>query len=109
MDPMLDEFRAVAESVTFDKPAIPVVSGLTGEVAGADELCSADYWVDHVRETVRFADVVNTLLEQGVTTFVEVGPGRCADRDGQSCLPRGLRGGVRSLAAQQPRRGAHRR
>ncbi|WP_345639137.1 acyltransferase domain-containing protein, partial [Streptomyces thinghirensis] len=58
----------------FCAPSVPVVSNVSGELAGA-ELLTADYWVRHIRETVRFADGVRRLEEQGVTTFLEVGPG----------------------------------
>ncbi|MBL1102485.1 type I polyketide synthase, partial [Streptomyces coffeae] len=74
MDPMLDEFRSVVEGLEFGAPWIPVVSNLTGAVAVAEEICSPEYWVRHVRETVRFADGIQALRAEGVRTFVELGP-----------------------------------
>ncbi|MET8289413.1 type I polyketide synthase [Streptomyces sp. NPDC005132] len=74
MEPILAEFRTVAESVTYTPARIAVVSNLTGQAAGAGELESADYWVRHVREAVRFADGIAGLEAQGVTRFVELGP-----------------------------------
>ncbi|WP_425559033.1 acyltransferase domain-containing protein, partial [Kutzneria kofuensis] len=65
MEPMLDEFRAVVAGLTFNAPRIPN--------AGSD-WTSPEYWVNHVRDAVRFYDGVKALAAQGVTRFIEIGP-----------------------------------
>ncbi len=65
MEPMLDEFAKVLETLSFAEPQIPIVSG---------DMTTPGYWVRQVRETVRFADGVTHLRDQGVSRFVELGP-----------------------------------
>lgn len=72
----LDCFRAGFEGVAFGQLAIPMVSSLRGDWAVGDDVVSADYWVRHLRHTVRFADAAATVLEVANSIVIEVGPGQ---------------------------------
>ncbi|MFF2327300.1 SDR family NAD(P)-dependent oxidoreductase, partial [Streptomyces sp. NPDC058103] len=74
MEPMLEEFGQVASSLAYREPSIPVISNLTGQLATTGQLTDPTYWVDHVRQAVRFADGVTAARSTGASFFVEVGP-----------------------------------
>ncbi|MDW5325038.1 type I polyketide synthase [Plantactinospora sp. KLBMP9567] len=105
LDPMLADFRAVAESVTYHRPSVPVVSGLTGRPE-PDALGSAEYWVRHARETVRYADAVAWLDRAGTSAYLEVGPDavlgvlaeRCVAADSDAAFVPGIRPGSTEVA-----------
>jgi amino acid adenylation domain-containing protein len=73
MEPMLQEFAAIAREVSYHSPQIQVISNLTGQPVGA-EIATADYWVQHIRQPVRFASSIAELVAQGYKIFMEVGP-----------------------------------
>jgi 4-hydroxyphenylalkanoate synthase len=76
MEPMLDEFARIAARVKAREPRIAVVSNLAAELARSDgDFGSAQYWVKHIRQPVRFADSVRHLQTHRTTHFIEAGPG----------------------------------
>ncbi|WP_405095220.1 type I polyketide synthase [Micromonospora sp. NBC_01412] len=99
MEPMLARFRAVLDKLTFAAPLLPVVSNLTGALADPDEIRTADHWVRHVREAVRYADGVTALRAAGVDTFLEVGPRSVLTAMTADALPGDA--GVLAVAAQR--------
>lgn len=72
MEEVLDKFRSVVSSISFNKPIYPLVSNATGTLA-SDEIQTVNYWVDHLRNTVRFSDGIKALENMGVNTFFELG------------------------------------
>ncbi|MFE2188689.1 SDR family NAD(P)-dependent oxidoreductase, partial [Streptomyces sp. NPDC059455] len=86
MDGMLEAFRQVARGLSYEAPKIPIVSNLTGGVVSAEEITTADFWVRHVREAVRFLDGVRTLEAKGVSTFIELGPDGVLTAMAQECV-----------------------
>src|SRR5690606_1150788 len=88
LDPILPEFRALMRTIDLRAPTIPFVSNLTGDWATAADVTDPEYWVRHLRETVRFTDGLHCLLDDQERALLEVGPGR----------------GMASLARQHPDR-----
>ena len=71
MQPILEEFKQVAESVAYYPPQAQLISNVTGKLA-TSEISTPDYWVNHVVAPVRFADGIKTLQQHG-DIFLEIG------------------------------------
>ncbi|MEU0726440.1 SDR family NAD(P)-dependent oxidoreductase [Streptomyces sp. NPDC006140] len=105
VEPMLDAFRRAAEQLDFRPPRIPVVSTVTGRPTQAADLCSPEYWARHARLPVRFADAVHRLAADGVSAFLELGPGPVLTAAVADCLPGAATNG--SVLAVATRGGAY--
>lgn len=76
--PMLEEFRAHLARVEFAEPRIPFVSCLTGKLVEPARVTTPQYWVDQLRNTVRFADGVASAVTSGRHLFIDMGPAATA-------------------------------
>ncbi len=74
MDPILEEFEQHAAQVNYEPPRIPLIANRTGLPIG-DAICRPEYWRDHLRQTVLFADSVAALADQQIDVALELGPG----------------------------------
>ncbi|REG22604.1 amino acid adenylation domain-containing protein [Archangium gephyra] len=76
MEPVLAPFAEQLRRVRLSAPTIPFVSNVTGTWITEAQAMDPDYWVQHLRQPVRFADGVASLLEGAERLLVEVGPGQ---------------------------------
>ncbi|MBU8894068.1 SDR family NAD(P)-dependent oxidoreductase [Corallococcus sp. M34] len=86
MEPMLARFAAVAERVRYSPPRHSFVSTVTAKAVSA-ELTEARYWVDHIRQPVRFAEALSALTREDITAFLELGPGTTLTELARGLLP----------------------
>ncbi|MEM6753811.1 MAG: type I polyketide synthase, partial [Cyanobacteria bacterium P01_C01_bin.38] len=86
MEPMLAEFKAIASEITYNQPSIPLISNITGTKAD-ESIATPDYWVNHVRQPVKFAQSMTTLHQEGYEVFLEIGPKPILLGMGRQCLP----------------------
>ncbi|MEV6558542.1 type I polyketide synthase [Nocardia sp. NPDC051756] len=73
MKPMLDEFETIARTIRYREPRIPLVSTVTGEIAGP-EITDPRYWASQIVRPVRFRDAATTLRAADLRAVVEVSP-----------------------------------
>ena len=86
MRPMLADFERVTRQVSYSEPKIKLISNVTGQLVN-HEVTTADYWVRHVRQSVRFAAGMESLERQGANVFIEIGPKPVLLGMARECLP----------------------
>ena len=88
MEPALAPFRDAVARVSLSAPRRRYVSNLTGTWIRPEQATSADYYVDHLRGAVQFADGMTTLAADPSVVLLEVGPGTVLTSLARQCLGR---------------------
>lgn len=86
MDPILGQLRDVAASIACSAPTIDVISNLTGQPADGSTYADPNYWSNHARSPVRFADSIKAMANRGCNLFLEIGPSPTLIGMGRRCL-----------------------
>ncbi|SHM42013.1 type I polyketide synthase [Flavobacterium saccharophilum] len=76
MDPILESFKNEVEKIKLNIPRLPIISTVTGTWLTDTEATNPMYWVSHLKNTVRFADAMDTAFDLDDYILLEVGPGQ---------------------------------
>jgi len=76
MESLLAPFTEQFRKVDLKPPQIPYISNVTGTWITAEMATDPNYWSTHLRQTVRFADGLQTLSKEQHRILLEVGPGQ---------------------------------
>lgn len=76
MEPILGTFEDQFDTIEINAPKTPYISNATGEFITERQVKDPSYWSNHLRNTVRFHQGIQTLSKQGDLCFLEIGPGR---------------------------------
>jgi acyl transferase domain-containing protein/NADPH:quinone reductase-like Zn-dependent oxidoreductase/SAM-dependent methyltransferase len=74
VEPVLADFAAAASRARLSRPQLPLVSNVTGALADANMITKPDYWRNHIRATVRFADGMRAVAALKPDVCLEIGP-----------------------------------
>ena len=74
MEPALEPFSEIADSVNFERAQLPLICNVSGKALPPDADLDGKYWAKHIREAVRFSEGVTSAVELGCEIMLELGP-----------------------------------
>ena len=75
LKPAADKLEEELKNISINEPVIPVITNVTGEVVESKEQIKP-FLKNQVMSTVLFEKSIRTMMDMGVDTFVEIGPGK---------------------------------
>ncbi|KKI92571.1 malonyl CoA-ACP transacylase [Bacillus sp. SA1-12] len=75
MKPAADQLQNVLSELNFQDAVIPVIANVTADQVTKQEEIK-ELLVKQLYSPVRWEESVKTMIENGVTTFIEIGPGK---------------------------------
>ncbi len=75
MDDILEDFNQIVQTVKINPQQIPFISNLSGRQADDKEISKPGYWINHLRQPVRFGEGIQNVMSNEKVVFIEVGPG----------------------------------
>jgi malonyl CoA-acyl carrier protein transacylase len=89
MEPILEPFAKIASEIMYAAPQINLISNVTGDII-TTAVSNSEYWVNHIRQPVKFAPSMETLQQLGYQIFVEIGPKPVLLGMGRHCVPEAI-------------------
>ncbi|MEC1774739.1 ACP S-malonyltransferase [Bacillus mojavensis] len=75
MKPAAEKLKEVLDSCELKNADVPVISNVSADVM-TDKEEIKEKLIEQLYSPVRFEETVNKLIAEGVTTFIEIGPGK---------------------------------
>jgi [acyl-carrier-protein] S-malonyltransferase len=75
MKPAANQLQEVLSELSFQDATIPVIANVTANPVESQEEIK-DLLVKQLYSPVRWEESVKTMIDNGVTTFIEIGPGK---------------------------------
>lgn len=89
MEPIMESFSEHVRNIALHAPNMPYISNVTGTWITAAEATSPQYWAKHTRQTIRFVEGMQTVLQDSECVLLEVGPGRTLSTLARQCMSKG--------------------
>ena len=88
VEPVIAPLAAAIRAVKLHAPSLPIVSSVTGKWLTPEQATDPNYWTQHLRATVRFADTAMFLFGENNCALIESGPGQTLSQLARQCAPK---------------------